>query len=112
VPSLRQWAFVVRGKPLAFTADGHWQANDTNVMAGMVLQGLGIGRMATLAGEPLVHEGRLLRVMEEFVDPQAVPVYAVTLANRHRLPKIGACLDWWTEWFGRSDPGGAPAPAQ
>jgi DNA-binding transcriptional LysR family regulator len=112
VPSLRQWAFVVRGKPLAFTADGHWQANDTNVMAGMVLQGLGIGRMATLAGEPLVREGRLLRVMEEFVDPQAVPVYAVTLANRHRLPKIGACLDWWTEWFGRSDPGGAPAPAQ
>ncbi|MFC5496350.1 LysR family transcriptional regulator [Caenimonas terrae] len=103
VPSLKQWAFLAKGKPLVFTAQAHWQANDTNVMAGMVLQGLGIGRMATLAGEPLVREQRLLRVLEEFVDPQAVPVYAVTLASRHRLPKIGACLEWWSEWFARAD---------
>ena len=27
--------------------------------------------------------------------------YAVTAGTRHRLPKIKACLDYWTEWFGR-----------
>jgi DNA-binding transcriptional LysR family regulator len=109
VTSLNQWSFLVKGKPLVYTAQGHWLANDTNVMAGMVLHGLGIGRMVTLAGEPLVRERRLVRVLEQFIDPQAVPVFAVTLATRHRLPKIGACLDWWSEWFGRADPAAQPA---
>jgi DNA-binding transcriptional LysR family regulator len=110
VASLSQWSFIVNGKTLVYAAQGHWHSNDTNVLAGMVLQGLGIGRMVTLAGEPLVREQRLVRVLEEFNDPQALPVFAITLANRHRLPKIGACLDWWSEWFGRADP--APAAAR
>jgi DNA-binding transcriptional LysR family regulator len=80
------------------------------MMAGMVLQGLGIGRLVTLVGEPLVREKRLLRVLGDFVDPQEVPVFAVTLAGRHRLPKITACLDWWSEWFGRAEAAPAAAP--
>jgi DNA-binding transcriptional LysR family regulator len=110
VASLNQWSFIVKGKPHVHLAQGHWRSNDTNVMAGMVLQGLGIGRIVTLAGEPLVREQRLLRVLEPFIDPQAVPVFAVTLAGRHRLPKISACLDWWSEWFGRAEPAPAPGP--
>jgi DNA-binding transcriptional LysR family regulator len=112
VASLNQWSFLVDGKPYAYTAQGRWQSNDTNMTAGMVLQGLGIGRLVTVVGEPLAREGRLLRVLEPFTDPQAVPVFAVTLANRNRLPKIGACLDWWTEWFGHTEPAGASSPPQ
>ena len=104
VPSLNQWSLLVDGKPLAYMAQGHWQSNDTNMTAAMVLQGLGIGRLITVVGEPLVREKRLVRVLQTFIDPQAVPVFAVTLANRHRLPKIGACLEWWGEWFGRAEP--------
>jgi DNA-binding transcriptional LysR family regulator len=110
VASLNHWSFLVRGKPAVHVAEGHWRSNDTNVMAGMVLQGLGIGRLVTLAGEPLVREKRLVRVLERFVDPQAVPVFAVTLAGRHRLPKITACLDWWSDWFSRAGP--APGATQ
>jgi DNA-binding transcriptional LysR family regulator len=104
VASLNQWTFQVDGKRQAVPAQGHWNSNDTNMTAGMVLQGLGIGRMITVVGEPLVREKRLVRVLQKFIDPQAVPVFAVTLASRHRLPKIGACLEWWAEWFGRADP--------
>lgn len=25
------------------------------------------------------------------------------LAGRHRLPKISACLEWWSQWFGRAE---------
>ena len=32
-----------------------------------------------------------------FVSPQ-VPIYAVILQERHRLPKIRACIDYWAEW--------------
>jgi DNA-binding transcriptional LysR family regulator len=69
--------------------------------AQMVLQGLGIGRINTWVGETLVAQGLLVEVLADFVDPQPVPVYAVTAPTRHRLPKIKACLDYWEAWFAR-----------
>jgi DNA-binding transcriptional LysR family regulator len=98
---LNEWPFRVDGEPRTFAAQGRWRANDTNMAATMVLQGLGIGRLATLVGDALVQQGLLVPVLAEFVDPRPVPVHAVTTGARHRLPKIKACLDYWTEWFGR-----------
>ena len=101
VTSLNQWPFAVKGKPSLFNAQGHWRTNDTNMAATMVLQGLGIGRLATLVGDALVKQKLLAPVLEKFVDPGPVPVYAVTAGARHRLPKIKACIDYWAEWFGK-----------
>ncbi|MBI2768199.1 MAG: LysR family transcriptional regulator [Burkholderiales bacterium] len=106
VAMLNHWPFVVKGKPLAFLAEGDFRSNDTNVVASMVLQGLGIGRLATLAAAPLLRSGQLVAVLEKFEDVQPVPIFAVTQGSRHRLPKIKACLDWWSGWFGAI---GAPA---
>jgi hypothetical protein len=36
-----------------------------------------------------------------------VPVYAVVASTRQRLPKIGACIDYWAEWIG-----GGAAPSR
>jgi DNA-binding transcriptional LysR family regulator len=101
VPMLNQWPFLIKGEPSVFAAEGHWRANDTNMAATMVLQGLGIGRLATLVGDVLVAQKLLVPVLEKFVDPGPVPVYAVTAGGRHRLPKIKACIDYWAEWFAR-----------
>ena len=101
VAMLNEWPFRVDGAERTFAAKGQWRANDTNMAATMVLQGLGIGRLATLVGDVLVAQGLLLPVLPELVDPRPVPVYAVTAGTRHRLPKIKACLDYWTEWFAR-----------
>ncbi len=102
VTMLNQWPFVVKGKAWVFPAEGHWRANDTNMAATMVLQGLGIGRLATLVGDALVAQGLLVPVLEKYVDLGPVPVYAVTAGGRHRLPKIKACIDYWAEWFGKT----------
>ena len=67
--------------------------------ATMVLEGLGIGRLATIVGDELVRQHRLVPVLAAYVDAQAFPVYAVTAAGRQRLPKIRACIDYWAEWF-------------
>jgi DNA-binding transcriptional LysR family regulator len=99
VPMLNQWPFRIRGEASVLQADGHWRANDTNLAATMVLQGLGIGRLTTLVGDELVRHGRLLPVLPAYVDVQPVPVHAVTAGARHRLPKIRACIDFWAEWF-------------
>lgn len=104
VAFLNQWPFRTKGRASTFAAEGRWRTNDTNMGATMVLQGLGIGRLATLVGDPLVREGRLVRVLEKFVDVNPVAVYAITAGSRHRLPKIKACLDHWTDWFGRAAP--------
>ena len=106
VTMLNQWPFVIKGKPIEYAAEGRWRTNDTNMGATMVLQGLGIGRLATLVGDVLVRQKLLVPVLEKCVDLRPVPVYAVTAGGRHRLPKIKACIDYWAEWFVR--PAGAP----
>ena len=96
---LNHWPFVVDGAATTFAAEGQWRANDTGLAANMVLQGLGIGRMATIVAEPLVRARQLVPVLSAFVDPQPGTIYAVTASTRGRLPKIKACLDYWSEWF-------------
>jgi DNA-binding transcriptional LysR family regulator len=98
---LNQWPFIAEGKPLKLAVQGFWRANDTGLAANMVLQGLGIGRLASIAAEPLVAQGLLVPVLAEFVDLQPSPIYAVTASTRQRLPKIKACIDHWAAWFAR-----------
>ena len=98
-PHLNHWPFIVDGVPVRLTAEGYWRANDTGLAANMVLEGLGIGRLATVAADPLVRQGRLVPVLADCIDPQPVPVYAVIASARQRLPKIKACIDFWTEWI-------------
>lgn len=111
MPLLNDWPFVVAGEAWQYPAQGHWRANDTNMAATMVLQGLGIGRLATLVGDTLAAQGLLVPVLPEFIDLRPVPVYAVTGGARHRLPKIKACLDYWAEWFAAAPAMGSIRPA-
>jgi len=97
--SRNQWPFRVKGRASVFAAEGRWRTNDTNMGATMVLQGLGIARLATLVGDPLVRQKLLVPVLDNCVDRKPVPVYAVTAAARQRLPKIKACIDHWAAWF-------------
>lgn len=98
-PQLNHWPFVIDGQPVKLVAEGFWRTNDTGLAANMVLQGLGIGRLSTVAAAPLVREQRLVPVLPEVVDPQPVPIYAVTASTRQRLPKLRACVDYWAEWI-------------
>lgn len=99
-PQLNHWPFDTDGRPTKLVADGFWRTNDTGLAANMVLQGLGIGRLATVAAQPLVRQGRLVPVLTGFIDPQPVPIYAVMAGARQRLPKIRACIEFWADWIG------------
>jgi DNA-binding transcriptional LysR family regulator len=98
-PHLNHWPFVVDGRAVTVTVDGDWRSNDTGVAASMVLQGLGIGRLGTVPAEPMVRQGRLVRVLDAFVEHEPVPIYAVMAGTRQRLPKIKACVDHWAGWI-------------
>lgn len=107
VPMLNHWPFVIDGKPSVIVPKASWRSDNTGMTATLTLQGLGISRCATLVAEPLVRQGLLAPVLADFVDDQPSPIYAVTLTNRHRLPKIKACIDHWAEWLEKTS--AAPA---
>ena len=100
-PSLNRWAWA---DPLGqgqaeLQVSGHTRADNTALVVSLALQGLGIARIHDLSALPLIRQGRLVPVLQDyFVSPQ-VPIYAVILQERHRLPKIRACIDYWAEWI-------------
>ena len=80
------------------------EPGSTAITARLALQGLGIARLATVVAEPLVRQGLLAQVLADCVDLQPSPIHAITLARKHRLPKIQACIDHWAQWFAAAEP--------
>ena len=97
--ALNRWVLGSQTTPHSLPAQGHFLSNNSATQATMVLAGLGIARMLSLVGGPLVAQGRLVEVMPEWSAQGQLPVSAVMLAERHRLPKVRACIDYWVEWF-------------
>jgi DNA-binding transcriptional LysR family regulator len=104
-PLLNRWPFVIDGEAVTHVARGHYRASSTGIMMTMALQGLGIVRGNTAICEPMVARGDLVRVMDEQVACQIVPIQAVMLQERHRAPKIRACIDFFARWLKGEVPG-------
>lgn len=67
----------------------------------LTLGGLGIAQLIDLTARPLVATGQLVPVLAGHFEKPSIPIYAVMLQERHRLPKIRACIDYWAEWIGQ-----------
>jgi DNA-binding transcriptional LysR family regulator len=102
--SLNQWRLADGRAAREVTVRGHARADTTAVVLALVQHGVGIGRIITIAAEPLVAAGLLVPVLPEISADTPVPVHAVMLQERHRLPKVRACIDHWAEWLARSVP--------
>jgi len=111
-PTLNRWAWTDpqnQGEG-ELQANGHTRADNTALLVSLVLQGLGIARIHDLSALPLIRQGRLVPILREyFVSPQ-VPIHAVILQERHRLPKIRACIDYWAEWMADGAKSGPSIP--
>jgi DNA-binding transcriptional LysR family regulator len=101
-PLLNRWTFVIEKQPVTHIARGHYRASSTGIQMSMVLAGLGIARINTAIAEPMVARGQLVRVMDELVDCQTIPIKAVMLQERHRAPKIRACIEFFAQWLAPS----------
>jgi len=85
--------------PGELQVNGHTRTDNTALLLNLVLHGVGIARINDMYGMPLVRQGRLVPLLQDhFVSPN-VPIYAVMLQERHRLPKIRACIDYWAQWI-------------
>jgi DNA-binding transcriptional LysR family regulator len=98
-PLLNRWPFVIKRQAITHVARGYYRANSTGIQMSMVLADLGIVRGNTAICEPMVARGQLVRVMDELVDCQTVPINAVMLQERHRAPKIRAVIEFFAQWL-------------
>jgi hypothetical protein len=55
----------------------------------------------TRPAAPLIRRGELVPLLQDEIDSQYVPIHALMLQERHRLPKIRACIDYWAQWLGK-----------
>jgi DNA-binding transcriptional LysR family regulator len=98
-PVLNQWRFG-EGRPAReLVVAGHTRTDNTAVVLSLVQHGVGIGRVVTFVAEPLVRAGTLVPVLPGQLSAEAVPMYAVMQQERHRLPKIRACIEHWAQWM-------------
>lgn len=101
-PHLNTWSFTDQGRAFSLPIEGRWRSNSTSMTAGLVHEGLGIGQLARLIGDPMVRAGQLVEVLATHVASPQVPIHAVTTGARHKLPKIRACIEHWAGWLGEA----------
>lgn len=85
--------------PRVLEVTGHTRTDNSAVTLSLVQQGVGIGQLTDLLARPLVASGALVSLLPEHFERPRVPVFAVMLQERQRLPKIRACIDYWAQWL-------------
>jgi DNA-binding transcriptional LysR family regulator len=108
-PILNHWPLAGAGKRRELLVQGHTRSDNTAVVMSLVQQGVGIARLMDLLAQPLVDSGALVPLLQAHFQNERVPIYAVMLQERQRLPKIRACIEHWGEWLDGMMPA-APAP--
>jgi DNA-binding transcriptional LysR family regulator len=106
-PVLNRWPLAPGGSTAELVVQGHTRTDNTAVVLDLVLHGVGIARLIDLVARPLARNGTLVPLLESHFVTPAVPMYAVMLQERHRLPKIRACIDYWAQWMEQAAPGAA-----
>jgi DNA-binding transcriptional LysR family regulator len=109
-PVLNHWTLATGGKPQELLVQGHTRTDNSAVVMTLVQQGVGIARLMDLLAQPLVKTGALVPVLSGQFDSARVPIYAVMLQERQRLPKIRACIEHWTQWLADMTPAAATRP--
>ncbi len=98
-PALNRWRMGTGKQAQEFVVDPQTRTDNTAVVLALVQNGVGIARVTDLVAAPLVRSGALVPVLPALFATSPLPVYAVMLQERHRLPKIRACIDYWAQWM-------------
>jgi len=99
--ALNRWAYRDGKADHEFIVQGHTRTDNTAVVVALAQQGVGIARIVDLVARPLVKLGALVPVLPAQFVTAPIAMHAVMLQERHRLPKIRACIDHWAQWMAR-----------
>ena len=99
VPAANRWPFRARDGIEHIEIAPSVTTDNGEVLLQLALDGAGIARLADLlVGEP-IRRGKLVPVLTDVHHVERVPLSALYLAGRHRLPKVRVFLDFLVEQF-------------
>jgi DNA-binding transcriptional LysR family regulator len=117
-PEMNRWRLKNSSSEAAYQVRAYTSSDNVALILTLAREGVGVGRVMDLLAAPLIRRGELVPLLEDEIDSQHVPIHALMLQERHRLPKIRACIDYWAQWLGKvqatpavvpeTAPGGAP----
>ncbi len=105
-PALNRWPYAAGkgfAKGAAWAAQGRTRTDNSAVTMALALQGVGIARLNDLLSRDHLASGALVALLDDWFDRSRIPIQAVMLPERHRLPKLRACIDHWREWLGERE---------
>lgn len=92
------WGFVIDGERRSVPVSGRVEANSPLAVKMAALEGIGYAMLPYAVAREEILNGRLERVLEEFVCEGAA-IYAVYPHRRHLSGKVRAFVDHLAEWF-------------
>lgn len=93
------WHFSLHGKVVTHRFESQLRVNNSAAVVSMVLAGTGIARINDMVGQAMVAQGRLVEVLTAYKDTTQHTIHAIILSERHRAPKIRACMEFLTDCF-------------
>jgi DNA-binding transcriptional LysR family regulator len=99
-PSMNLWQR--QDCPTPWAVKGQSLTDNSAVMLTLVRHGVGIARLLDIVARPWVQTGELVPLLRDSFDVSDISVYAVMLPERHRLPKIRACVEYWAGCLGQA----------
>jgi DNA-binding transcriptional LysR family regulator len=98
MPSHSSWRFIENGSPVSVHVSGPARVNSPVAAMQAALAGLGFAVLPTYLADPLIAEGRLVRVLEDRM-PEGPSLQAVYPHRRHLAGKVRALIDHLVAWF-------------
>jgi DNA-binding transcriptional LysR family regulator len=110
---MNRWPIKKTGGDATYHVRAHTWSDNMALILSLAREGVGVGRVMDLLAAPLIRRGELVPLLQDEIDSQRLPIHAVMLQERHRLPKIRACVEYWTQWLAdlEAASAGAPGPA-
>jgi len=115
IPGQTEWPFRGPGGVRPIAVKGSITVNNAETLHDLALLGLGVIRLSDIIVGPAIRSGRLVPVLINAHQPEPLPLHALCLPTRRRLPRVDAIVQFLVERFASvpwrlSRPLGVPDP--
>lgn len=95
------WRFSNGNSEFSVRVSGNLSSNSTEMLIEAALHGLGIVRISSMKTHDVIHDGRLVRVLEDYDVAGDTAIWALFPSSRHISPKVRTFLDFFADRFRR-----------
>ncbi|HEY1326761.1 MAG TPA: LysR substrate-binding domain-containing protein [Casimicrobiaceae bacterium] len=96
------WPYREKAAALSVPVSGRFQSNSSEAIRAAVVAGMGIALAPLWLFADDIRTGRVVMILDAY-RPEALPIHALTPANRRSSAKVKACIDYFHAVF-EADP--------